>query len=232
MIFAFSIREQEPESLDKTSTQPVSLREIWLLLRATLRERRTLPLLVVIVSYKMGESLADGMWKPMLFDKGFAIADIGLWNGTYGMVASFIGSLLAGVWTRGRPLPIALISIAVFRAAGVGAEWWVSTVPVSAASVILVSCIEHFLGGALTTVVFALMMSQTRREIGGTHFTLLASLEVLGKSLLGMWSGVLAVALGYSGLFATATALSIAFAWLTFYVRAPLMAADAGTAGA
>jgi hypothetical protein len=204
----------------------VSLREIWLLLRAALRERSTLPLLAVIVTYKLGESLADGMWKPMLFDKGFDKGDIGLWNGTYGMIASFAGSLLAGLWTRARPLQVALIGIAMFRAAGVAAEWWISVVDASAWDVIVVTCIEHFLGGALTTVVFALMMRHTRREIGGTHFTLLASLEVLGKSLLGAWSGVIAAGIGYSGLFATATVLSFGFTALAVWVRAPLAAAE------
>ncbi|HET8938357.1 MAG TPA: MFS transporter [Polyangiales bacterium] len=228
LFVALSIRENRPTAVGSTDSNApvVSLREIWLLLRAALRERSTLPLLAVIVTYKLGESLADGMWKPMLFDKGFDKGDIGLWNGTYGMIASFAGSLLAGVWTRARPLQVALIGIALFRAAGVGAEWWISVVNASARDVIVVTCIEHFLGGALTTVVFALMMRHTRREIGGTHFTLLASLEVLGKSLLGAWSGVIATGIGYSGLFATATVLSIGFAALAAWARAPLTAAE------
>jgi MFS transporter, PAT family, beta-lactamase induction signal transducer AmpG len=228
LVVAISIREQKPDvdAASDSAAKLLSLREIWLLLRAALRERSTLPLLAVILTYKLGESLADGMWKPMLFDKGFSKADIGLWNGTYGMVASFAGSLLAGLWTRARPLQVALIGIALFRAVGVAAEWWVSAVDVNDVDVIVVSCVEHFLGGALTTVVFALMMRHTRREIGGTHFTLLASIEVLGKSLLGAWSGVIAAKAGYSGLFATATVLSVAFVVLTLWVRAPLTAAD------
>lgn len=228
LFVALSIREDKPTDAGSTSSNAslVSMREIWLLLRAALSERSTLPLLSVIVTYKLGESLADGMWKPMLFDKGFDKGDIGLWNGTYGMIASFAGSLLAGVWTRRRPLPVALIGIAVFRAAGIGAEWWISAVDASALDVIVVSCIEHFLGGALTTVVFALMMRHTCREIGGTHFTLLASIEVLGKSLPGALSGVVAASAGYAGLFATATVLSIGFAVLAVWARAPLTAAE------
>ena len=38
------------------------------------------------------------------------------------------------------------------------------------------TCVEHLLGGALTTVLFALMMRHTDREIGATHYTLLAEL--------------------------------------------------------
>jgi hypothetical protein len=224
MVVALSMKERQAEPAPTESNAKMSLRQIWLLLKAALRERSTLPLLTVIVTYKMGETLADGMWKPMLFDKGFATADLGLWNGTYGMIASFAGSALAAVWTRARPLPVALVGAAVFRAAGIAAEWWVSVTEVGQAAVIVVTCLEHFLGGTLTTILFALMMRHTRREIGGTHFTLLASLEVLGKSLLGAWSGVIAAGIGYSGLFGTATVLCVAFAVLAFVVRVPLTA--------
>jgi len=162
----------------------------------------------------------------MLFDRGFASADIGMWNGTYGMIASFIGSLLGGLWIRAHPIPAALFGTAALRAIGVGAEWWVSVAQVGAAGIIVVTCIEHLLSGAITTVLFALMMRHTRREIGGTHYTLLASLEVLGKGMLGFFSGAIAQRLGYATLFAIATMLSLAFAALAYAMRAPLTAAD------
>ena len=77
--------------------------------------------------------------------------------------------------------------------------------------VIAVTCFEHFAGGAITPVVFALMMRHTDRQIGATQYTLLASLEVLGKQLPGLLSGVLAARLGYPALFAIAVVLSLAF---------------------
>lgn len=226
-IVALSMREPgAAESTPTAASEKWSIREILLQLRAAMRDRAMLPLIVVVITYKMGETLADGMWKPLLFDKGFKTADIGLWNGTYGMVASFLGSLLAGVLSRSRPLAVTLTATALLRALGIAAEWWVSVTHVGDVEVIVVSCIEHFFGGAITTVVFALMMRHTRRAIGGTHYTLLASLEVLGKSSLGAFSGVIATRLGYSGLFAAATGLSLAFAFLVLSLRAPLTAAS------
>jgi hypothetical protein len=226
---------REPRAADPTptaATEKWSLREILVQLRASMADRAMLPLIIVVVTYKMGETLADGMWKPLLFDKGFKAADIGLWNGTYGMVASFLGSLLAGVFSRSRPLAATLTATAILRALGIAAEWWVSVTHVGDVEVIVVSCIEHFLGGAITTVVFALMMRHTRRAIGGTHYTLLASLEVLGKFSLGAFSGVIAAGLGYPGLFAAATGLSLAFAVLVLLVRVPLTAATEQPASA
>lgn len=206
-----------------------SLRGVWLQLVAVMRAPAAVPLVLVIITYKMGEALADAMWKPLLFDRGFAAADVGLWNGTYGMLASFAGSFLAGMWARTRPLPAALAEISLLRAGGVAAEWWLSVAEVSPARVIAVTCVEHFLGGAITTVLFALMMRHTRREIGATHYTLLASLEVWGKLPPGAMSGVLAQRAGYPAVFGLATLLSVAFAMFALRVRAPLLAAVSDT---
>jgi MFS transporter, PAT family, beta-lactamase induction signal transducer AmpG len=225
-VVALTIREAPAPATgteEARAAEPhLTLPEIWRLLRAALREKATLPLLAVVVTYKAGESLADGMWKPMLFDKGFATVDIGMWNGTYGMIASFMGSILAGLWIRRQPMAAALLGTAALRAIGVAGEWWVSATDVAASGVIAVTYVEHFLGGAITTVVFALMMRHTRREIGGTHFTLLASLEVIGKSWLGGFSGVIAAGLGYPSLFAIATVLSVAFAGLAWALQSAL----------
>jgi MFS transporter, PAT family, beta-lactamase induction signal transducer AmpG len=229
LLVALSLREpaSDPRAADGGDARS-SIRAVIVQLKDALRDRAALPLFGVILTYKLGESLADAMWKPMLFDKGFAAADIGLWNGTYGMLASFAGSLLAGMWTRTRALPLALLGIAMLRVVGIAAEWWISVVPATSVEVIVVSAVEHFFGGALTTVMFALMMRHTKRDIGGTHYTALASLEVLGKSTPGALSGVIAAALGYPGLFAIATALSACFALFAYAVRTHLLAAELG----
>jgi hypothetical protein len=123
------------------------------------------------------------------------------------------------------PLPAALACCAAFRASGVGAEWWLSlTEHTGPSAVIAVTCIEHFAGGALTTVLFTLMMRRTDRDIGGTHYTLLASLEVWGKLPLAALSGVIAATLGYPALFAIGSALCVAFSLFLFGIRTRLVA--------
>jgi len=201
---------------------------IYARLRAALREHASRALLAVVVSYKTGEALADAMWKPMLLDHGFAAPRIGLWSGTYGMACSLLGSAGAGWLAPRMSLPRALVWFSALRTLGVAGEWWVSrSAAPGAAEVITVTCLEHLLGGALTTVLFALMMRHTDREIGATHYTLLASLEVLGKLPLATLSGVIAVGLGYPALFAIATALCAAFALLARALAAALGAQSA-----
>jgi hypothetical protein len=62
-------------------------------------------------------------------------------------------------------------------------------------------------------------MARVDRRIGATHYTLLAGIEVAGKSPGGLLSGVLADAIGFLGTFAIGLGLSIAFLPLLALVR-------------
>ena len=78
-------------------------------------------------------------------------------------------------------------------------------------AVIGVTAVEHFFGGALTTTLFAFMMSRVDKRIGATHYTVLATIEVLGK-MVGAWaSGIVGDAFGYPTVFGIAVILSVAY---------------------
>lgn len=60
-------------------------------------------------------------------------------------------------------------------------------------------CLQHFLGGLVTTTTFTVMMHCSQlapRALQATHYSLLATLELLGKLLMGALAGVLADGLG------------------------------------
>lgn len=186
---------------------PGKVGEVLGLLKQTLRRPGAGWVLLYVATYKGGETLVDAMFKPFLVDAGYG-AKIGLWMGTYGMVASLLGSLLGG-WLASRgSLWHALLVATVLRAIPVAGEWWLAAGNMSDAAVLGVTMAEHFFGGILTTIVFAFMMGQVDPRIGGSHFTMLATVEVLGKAPMGPLSGFLASNQGYSQLFALGTVLS------------------------
>ncbi|MEM7050860.1 MAG: MFS transporter [Acidobacteriota bacterium] len=192
-------------------------------LGTSLRAPGGLWLLLVVLTYKTGESFADAMFKPFLVDAGFEQAQIGLWVGTWGMVFSIAGSVLGGVVaSRLDPLR-AILWAALFRILPLAGQWLLAVVGTSAEAVIVVTCGEQFFGGALTTAMFAYMMSRVDKRIGATHYTLLASLEVVGKMVASSTSGLLADATSYAFLFAVATLLSVLFLGLVLAVRRPLL---------
>ena len=164
-----------------------------------------------IATYKLGETLADAMFRPFLVDAGYSASQIGLWVGTYGLIFSLAGSFLGGLAASRFGLLPAVAVAATLRALAVGGEWWLSLVDPTPLRVISVVAAEQAFGGALTTAIFAFMMSRVDKRIGATHYTVLATIEVAGKLTASWVSGFLASALGYSSLFALATGLSVAF---------------------
>lgn len=176
---------------------------------AALRARDAWRLLLFIATYKLGEVMIDAMFKPFLVDSGFTPQTIGLWMGTYGMAASIGGSLAGGLLSSRMGVFRGLAISALLRIFPLAMEWWLSLGVPGSSQVIAVTLAEHFFGGMLTTALFAYMMSRVDRTIGATHYTILASVEVFGKSP-GSWaSGFLAERLGYSGLFGLGTIISV-----------------------
>jgi len=170
-------------------------------------------ILAVIATYKMGESLIDVMYKPFLMDQGITASQLGLWLGTWGMGASVAGSVLGGVLATRFPLVRLLMACALVRLfPEVGqlalALGWLN---VDMFNVVVVSLAEHCAGGALTTVMFASMMGWVDRRIGASHFTVLACVEVWGKSLAALVSGLMAEQLSYAGTFGVGITIGLVF---------------------
>lgn len=232
LVLLIALTLREPVTV-QPQAEHIDFGRLLTLLRRVLFDRTNLALIAVVLTYKMGESLATAMWKPMLFDRGFGASNIGLWDGTYGMICSLLGSLASGWLVRRHGARNTLPWVACLRALGVGAQLWLSLRPQPGAeAVIAVTCIEHLFGGAITTVLFTLMMRHSEREIGATHYTLLASLEVWGKVPLSTLSGVIADALGYPALYAIATALCVGFIALAAAARPRLEARSRGSSTA
>lgn len=199
---------------------PTRIRDVVRALVAALGERGGMWLLLVVATYKLGESMADAMFKPFLIDAAFTKEQVGLWVGTWGMSFSMLGSLLGGLLATRLSILSALAIAATARVIPTVGQWWLAGLPIlTSTPVITVTCAEHLCGGALTTTMFALMMSKVDRRIGATHFTALAAIEVLGKTPAAWASGVVAESLGYRGVFAIASLASAAFLLLLWPLR-------------
>ncbi|XP_032704100.1 major facilitator superfamily domain-containing protein 3 isoform X1 [Lontra canadensis] len=176
-----------------------------------------------VLTYKLGEQGASSLFPLFLLDRGIPTPELGLWNGVGAVVCSIVGSSLGGaLLARHRqPLPL-LRSVLRFRLGGLacqttllfhldtpGVRLGPSTVLRGAA--LLSLCLQHLLGGLVTTTTFTLMMRCSQlapRALQATHYGLLATLELLGKLFLGTLAGALADSLGLPLCFAFFLALS------------------------
>lgn len=185
-----------------------------------LREALTTPtagwVIALLATYKLGESLVDPVFQPVLLDQGMEAEEIGLIVGTFGMVASIAGSLGGGfLATHGSPLR-ALGYVAVLRVLAIFGQWLIASFgPLAHGWVALATCAEHLASGALTTIMFAFMMERVDKRIGATHYTVLATLEVLGKAPLSLSAGYLAETLGVRVSFGMAVFFAVM--WLVLH---------------
>jgi len=160
-------------------------------LLGALRVPHTGWLLLFVATYKLGESMSDVLYKPFLVDAGIPAERIGLWVGTWGMLASLLGTLAGGLLASRASLLAAVGITGAARILPLAARAWLATTEVSEARVIAVTLSEEFCGGALTTAMFAFMMSRVDRRVSASHYTLLASIEVAGKVPGGPLGGLL-----------------------------------------
>lgn len=213
---------REPAHVEVGNEGPVV--SLWGVLRAFFRwltAPGAVTLIAFVATYKVGEAMADAMFGPFLKDHGFTPAQIGLWVGTWGMVASVLGSLTGGYLASRYRLLTAVGIAAAFRVVPLLMQAALAggALSLDETNIIAATCAEHFFGGALTTAMFAYMMSRVDRRIGATHFTALAAIEVLGKSPGSLVSGFIAEAYGFAFVFSLAAGLSLAYLLLLWPMR-------------
>jgi PAT family beta-lactamase induction signal transducer AmpG len=163
----------------------------------------------VLVIYKLGDHLAQGMIRPWLVDVGYSEGDIGALLGLGGFFAGLVGAL-GGGWAVPRVgLGVALVGFSALQITGplayalavaAGPTW-----PVVAAA----AAWDHLAGGMATAALFTAMMQASRPSDAATDYTLQASVVVLASGLGAALSGVVAAQVGYLGVFLTGAALAV-----------------------
>jgi MFS transporter, PAT family, beta-lactamase induction signal transducer AmpG len=170
---------------------------------------KTALVIAFAATFKLGLHLASGLIKPMVVDAGWSRETIGIAVVTYGTAAGFAGAAAGGLLHRAVSEHVALGLAAVAQA--------LCCVPLIAASYlhvpyglsVLAIASEHFVSGLGTTVLFAALMSATRKTIAGAHYTLLTSANAVAIGVGGMAGGLLADKAGRTLAFSVAAMLSL-----------------------
>jgi PAT family beta-lactamase induction signal transducer AmpG len=223
-------REPAPDHARADEPMRTDLRALLRTLGKALASPGGLALLLVVATYKIGESVSDGMFEPFLVRRaGWGEARIGLVVGVHCMWFSLAGSFLGGALVSRWGAYKVVLGFAIARTiaiAGVVALARMDPASIGNGDVVLAKGLEELTGGGLTTAMFAFMMGRVDRRIGATHYTLLAGVEVFGKLPGGLLSGVLADAVGFAWTFATGFGISLLCLPLLRLVRPRVDAAE------
>lgn len=170
--------------------------------------------LLIVITFKLGDSLASSLIRPFWYDQGLSKTWIGE-VGTIGIVASLVGAILGGLMFRQMSTFKALVLSGFLQALGLSlyglCDFGLIDKPLWS------SCFyfEQVVDGISTVVLFAAMMKACRIEFAGGDYTIQASLFLGLTGLLKILSGLFAEMFGY--------ALVFVFAALVFLITFVLL---------
>ncbi|KAK3098928.1 hypothetical protein FSP39_024370 [Pinctada imbricata] len=167
---------------------------------------------VYVLLYKLGEQGALSMVPMFLIDKGIAASQVGFWTGMVGQAVSIVGSFMGGTiishlrWSTKNLLQVLSIvrMVPLLIQFCVVCYWSESSSSYLYVLSIVSMCAMLLVSGTVTTATFTMMMQCSQmapQSIQATHYTNLATLEVLGKLTFSVLIGYVADSMGYQFIF-------------------------------
>ena len=189
---------------------PVAARQQWLSGFARwIGTWRAVPLVLFVLTYKLGEFAIGPMVKPFWVDQGRSLFEIGLIPTTFGIVLSVLGALaggafisrygtFSGVWVLGLLQAVSNLGYALVAWAQLGRFGLYGA-----------SVFESFSGGLGTAAFLAFLMSVCEKEHATIQYAFLSSVFSLTGRLVGGVSGLGAERFGYGDYFALTFIMSL-----------------------
>ena len=174
-----------------------------------LRRSGSARVLLVVMTYKIGDAFATGMLRPFLADAGLSLADIGWLLGTVGFISGLVGALCGGALMRRLGRRSALVGFGLLQTVAVASYAVLAFAKPGRGALYAICGGEHFAGGMATAALFTCMMDWCSRETSATDYSVQASAVVVATGLASTVAGFSAQTLGYFHHFCLATALSL-----------------------
>lgn len=166
-------------------------------------------LLLLILLYKVTDAFAMALTTPFLLELGFSKTDIGSVLKIVGVIATILGSLVAGWLMTRLSLRSALIYFGMAQLLANFAYYALSVIGPSFEVFTVSVIIENFGSGLGTAAFVAFLMAITNREFSATQYSLYTSIAALSRLLVQLPSGDIAKYCGWSGYFLLSVALGI-----------------------
>jgi PAT family beta-lactamase induction signal transducer AmpG len=182
-----------------------------------------LPVVGVVVLYKVGDSTLGRMVKPFWVDHGMTPTEIGVVSTTAGMWLTIMGAILGGWYIQRRGIFSALLWMGVSQAVsnfgyvavaalnlprGETMLWGLSFGPFQA-SIYLASIVESLTQGLGTAAFLSFLMNLCDKKHAAAQYALLSALFALTRDVAGAFSGIGVESLGYAVYFAVTAALAL-----------------------
>jgi PAT family beta-lactamase induction signal transducer AmpG len=178
---------------------------------------RVIPLILFVLTYKLGEFAIGPMVKPFWVDYGKSIwpnsedlmFQIGLFPTTFGIVLSVFGALMGGAFISRYGIFHGVWFLGLLQAVsnlGYSAVYWLN---LGRFGLYGASMFESLSGGLGTAAFLAFLMNVCEKEHATVQYAFLSSIFSLTGRLIGGFSGLGAERYGYGNYFAITFLLSL-----------------------
>jgi MFS transporter, PAT family, beta-lactamase induction signal transducer AmpG len=164
--------------------------------------------IVFVMLYKLGDYVASGMIQPFLIKTGFSGTEIAAWYKMVGFAAMTIGVLLGGGTVAKLGVRKALLLFGILASVTNSGYLALSFVGKNHALLAAAIGIHNLCSGMAEAAFMAFVMSLCNKSFSATQFALLSSASTVVGRILGMGTGYLVEAAGWSVFFATTMAMA------------------------
>lgn len=167
-----------------------------------------LTVLVFILLYKVGDTMAGAMATPFYKAIGFTNLEIGAIAKTFGLVSALVGGFIGGAVILKIGIQRALILGGVLQAASTACFALLATIGPSKVALAWVIAFEDITGAMGTAAFAAFMAAQTNKRFTAFQYAILTSLMGVPRTFIAAPTGIWAENLGWQSYFLLCTVVA------------------------
>ena len=188
-------------------------------------------ILVFILLYKIGDTMASGITMPFYLETGFTKTEIGTIVKFFGTAATLIGAYLGGLLLLKLGINRGLWIFGILQALSTAGFAILARIGYNIAMLSGVIAFENLSSGMGTAAFVAFMASITNKKFTATQYALLTGIMGLSRQLASSVTGFMAKNMGWQSFFVFCTLIAIPGMLLLFKI-APWNARPVGEARA
>ncbi len=169
----------------------------------------SLVILLFILLYKVGDSMASEMLSPFMVDLGVSKTDYAVIVKVFGMIALIAGGLIGGLVVYRLGIVPSLLILGVLQMISTAGFVLLAFTGNHTATLTAVIAFETISSGLGQTAFVAFMASLTNKRFTATQYALLTSFMGIPRVFAGSTTGLLATWLGWEGFFILCTLLAL-----------------------
>lgn len=173
------------------------------------RRRHALLILLFILLYKLGDTMASHMSTPFYLDIGFSKTEIGAVVKLFGFWATVTGGMLGGIVILRTGIYRALWGFGILQALSTAGFALLALSGYSLPLLAGVIAFENLTAGMGTAAFVAFMAALTNRKFTATQYALLSSLMGIPRVIVAAPTGYFADWLGWAAFFLSCTLIAV-----------------------